>query len=82
VSVAPLKGSANRDRSADLPGGPGCTRAMLGKATAVLCMMRYLGQEDVRALDDGPAKWIAANGNEGERAFAGEPCCLPSMGAC
>jgi 3-mercaptopyruvate sulfurtransferase SseA len=45
-------------------------------------MLRYLGQEDVRVLDDGPAKWIAANGNEGERAFAGEPCCLPSMGAC
>lgn len=50
-----------------------------GEATAVHCMMRYLGQEDVRALDDGPDKWIAANGNEGERAFAGEPCCLPSI---
>ena len=51
-----------------------------GEATAVFCMLRYFGQEDVRALDGGPDKWIAANGNEGERALAGEPCCLPSIG--
>ena len=32
-----------------------------GEATAVLCMLRYLGQEDVRALDGGLDNWIAAS---------------------
>jgi len=30
-----------------------------GEATAVLCMLRYLGQEDARALDGGLDNWIA-----------------------
>jgi hypothetical protein len=32
--------------------------------------LRYLGQKDARALDDGLDNWIAANGNKGERALA------------
>jgi len=32
-----------------------------GEATTVLCMLRYLGQEDVRALDGGLDNWIAAS---------------------
>ena len=32
-----------------------------GEATAVLWMLRYLGQEDVRALDGGLDNWIAAS---------------------
>ncbi len=32
-----------------------------GEATAVLCMLRYLGQEDARALDGGLDNWIAAS---------------------
>ena len=32
-----------------------------GEATAVLCMLRYLGQEDLRALDGGLDNWISAS---------------------
>jgi len=32
-----------------------------GEATAILLMLRYLGHEDVRALDGGLDKWIAAS---------------------
>jgi len=32
-----------------------------GEATAVLCMLRYLGHEDARALDGGLDNWIAAS---------------------
>ena len=32
-----------------------------GEATAVLSMLRYLGQEDARALDGGLDNWIAAS---------------------
>jgi hypothetical protein len=35
--------------------------------------LRNLGQEDARALDGGLDNWIAANGNEGERALACAP---------
>jgi hypothetical protein len=33
--------------------------------------LRYLGQVDFRVLEGGLDKWIATNGNEGERALAG-----------
>ena len=45
------------------------------EATAVLCLLRYLGQEDARALDGGLNNRIAAClpsfGDEGERALCG-----------
>ncbi|MEI6104738.1 MAG: hypothetical protein WCP70_12430 [Methanothrix sp.] len=59
--------------------GPAARTRVLGRGDSRA--LRCIGQEDFMALKGGLDNWIAANGNEGERALPCQLCSAPKGGA-